>query len=140
MTDTSLLVAQAILRLYQAFTDHRKQWMELLFKLILELYFIKIKKFSEEDLIVPFYQLIIWSATQVDLRLDEYGRTGLNAVRLIFLISEIVLENTAWIWPLDEDNVLFLSLSMEELAQVWIRIYIRDIAIWNEDTDTERKI
>ena len=140
---TLLPIALSILRLYWWLNSGGNLQVETLLETTSKSCFIEAKTFGEEEPMAYFYQLANWSVTQVDLRLDGYGLsvcTGATAVKLIFLFPEVVSESSARIWFLDGDALLFLALSMEELAEVWTRMRFGDQTIWREGVGTEKEM
>lgn len=133
-TGTAYPVAQMILRLYVGFGGDSRR-VEPWLNQIEEVCFFEGPKFEKEDPMAYFYLLASKSKTKVDVRLNAHGKsicTGPTAVRLEFLVPEIVSETTARIWLLDREAVLFLELPMKELSETWTRMRFMDLETWEE--------
>ncbi len=142
-TDTLLPIALSILRLYWWLNGDGNQHQQSLLEGTSEWCRIEAQKFADGEPMAFFYHIATWSVTQVDLRLDAYGRsvcTGEMAVRLILLVPEVVSESSARIWFLDGRALLFLALRMEELGEIWTRVRLGDVPIWRYGDGAEKEI
>ena len=136
-------VAEAILRLYQRFTNFENLEIPPILQEVAERSAQEILSPDEHDLMSIFKTLATWSATEVIIRLDEKGRsicTGQNVVGLTFISLEIVSKTHTRVWLLDGEAVLFIAFFGEEIDTVWERICFGNQQSWNGGVGAEKEI